>query len=265
MYLGGPLGRFRQPAFGSQVARSGWTWGTSTLDFDSDGDMDIYVANGNESRKTARDYCTRFWCHDIYMTGSRPDPVRQRFFEELRRKILKEGTSWNGFEHNHLFMNRSGKGFLNVAFLFGVAFEFDARSVIGEDLDADGKPDLLVLETRPDETDSRRYLERLHVLKNHWPADNHWIGVRLLEESGGVSPLGATVHVVTPKARYVACFTSGDSFMAQHAPVRHFGLGRSAQVDYIEVRWSNGTKMRLTNPAVDRYHYMRPNRPRGQE
>ena len=56
----------------------------------------------------------------------------------------KENGLLNGFEHNHLFLNDAGKGFRNVGFLTGSAFEFDARAVLATDLDVDGRPDLLV-------------------------------------------------------------------------------------------------------------------------
>jgi hypothetical protein len=43
-------------------------------------------------------------------------------------------------------MNDRGEGFVNVAFLLGVAGEFDARSAVSGDLDLDGLVDLVVEE-----------------------------------------------------------------------------------------------------------------------
>ena len=39
---------------------------------------------------------------------------------------------------------RDGKGFVNIGFLMGCAFEFDSRAAISADLDSDGAVDLLV-------------------------------------------------------------------------------------------------------------------------
>ena len=75
---------FRQAPFNDQVARTGWSWGSTSLDFDSDGDRDIFVANGHRSRQTAKDYCSRFWCHDIYIQTPREDPQIEALFPSSR-------------------------------------------------------------------------------------------------------------------------------------------------------------------------------------
>ena len=66
--------------FNDQVARTGWSWGCSSFDFDNDGDRDIYIANGHRSGESRQDYCTKFWRHDIYLepTGFDQD-VREMF------------------------------------------------------------------------------------------------------------------------------------------------------------------------------------------
>ena len=155
------------------MSRSGWSWGTTTFDFNLDGSPDIYVANGNESYESAQDYCTTFWTHDIYAGDSRPDPTLDRFFKKLQGGGAT-GSSWNPFEKNVLFMNLDGEGFLNVSFLMGTASEADSRSVVSEDLDNDGRPDLLFISV-----DLLQFKKTLHVYQNLWPEDNNWIGVHL--------------------------------------------------------------------------------------
>lgn len=135
---------------GDSIARAGWAWGCSAFDFDNDGDDDLYVANGHISGKSSRDYCTRYWCHDVYTGTSREDPTVARLltddFRPTGLRGLNDGLiSWNGYEHNRLYMNLDGKDFLGVGFPMGVAYEFDSRCVVTPDLDADGRPDLLLV------------------------------------------------------------------------------------------------------------------------
>ncbi len=257
MYLGRGDGRFVEPEFRDQIARSGWSWGVASADFNNDGYPDLYIANGNKSRATAKDYCTRFWCHDIYSGNSNEDPVQFKVFVDELSQYSKEGTSWNGFEHNHLFLNRAGEGFTNAGFMMGAAMEQDSRAVLAHDFDNDGRVDLLV-STRNLTTDPDHF--QLHLLRNR--ADQtgrHWVGVRLTGATG-VSPLGAKVTVTTVNGTRANAVLSGDSFNAQHAPVLHFGLGETQAVTRIEVRWPNGEVTTLDTPAVDTYHDITPAR-----
>ena len=237
---------FKQPTFKDDVARTGWSWGTSAPDFDNDGDPDIFVANGHLSGTTCRDYCTTYWRRDVYLASSREDAVYKELFA---KHGMTNQVSWNGFEHDVLFMNEGGKSFLNVAHLMGVAFEFDSRGVISEDFNGDGKMDLVVAEQRS--WDKTRHV---HVLKSSWPTPYNWVGVRLRESRPGFSPLGAEVRVHTARGMQVARIVTGDSYVAQHAAAKHFGLGKLDKVEAIEVVWPNGQTTRVDDPPVNAWH-----------
>ncbi|MDQ3245985.1 MAG: ASPIC/UnbV domain-containing protein, partial [Pseudomonadota bacterium] len=162
--------------------------------------------------------------------------------------------SWNGFEHDVLYMNEGGKGFVNVAHLFGVAFEFDGRNVISDDFDGDGKMDLLVVEKQL--VEQSRYL---HLLKNNWPTKHNWVGVRLAESRPGFSPLGADVRIVMAGGgEQVGRLVAGDSLQSQHAAFKHFGLGKQDKIESIEVTWPNGETTRIADPAINTWHHARP-------
>ncbi|MEO2169661.1 MAG: CRTAC1 family protein [bacterium] len=253
MLLGTGTQRLIAPAFKHSVARSGWSWGTSSLDFDNDGDIDIFVANGFRSGSSAKDYCTRFWTHDIY-TSALPDPARNVFFANNLSRIGNE-WSWNGFEHNVLYMSLDGRDFTNVGFLMGVADEIDGRAVVADDLDLDGRVDLIVVEH---DFAAGKTTPRLHLLRNQWPQENNWIGVSLAEHGNGISPLGARVTVELDGARRVARVVTGDSFSSQHAHQKHFGLGSLSEVSAIEVEWVGGRVRRIESPTINQYHFIEP-------
>ncbi len=239
---------FNQAPFNDQVARTGWSWGSTSFDFDNDGDRDIFVANGHKSQITAKDYCTEFWCHDIYTGSSTEDQELGEFFKlSSALNFRKKGISWNGFEHNKLLMNQDGKGFLGVGFLAGVASEFDSRNVISDDFNGDGRVDLVVLYRAP-----IKRTPSVHILQNRNTSDANWIGVRL---DGASRPgLGARVTVKTTGRNHVAAIVSGDSYVSQHASVAHFGLGSSTQVQEIEINWPDGAVVRIPGPEINRYH-----------
>lgn len=255
MYLGRSAGRFIEPDFRDQVARSGWSWGVASADFNNDGHSDIYIANGNKSGLSAKDYCTRFWCHDIYSGDSNEDPAQFKVFADELGDFSDAGLSWNGFEHNHLFLSRDGQGYTNAGFMMGVALEQDSRAVLAQDFDNDGRVDILVT-TRNSLTDGQNY--KMHLLLNQADqADRHWVGVRL-QGAPGVSPLGTKVTVTTANGVKTNAAVSGDSYSAQHAPVLHFGLGDTETIKKIEVRWPNGHTTQLHEPRANLYHDVSP-------
>ncbi|MCH9023464.1 MAG: CRTAC1 family protein [Planctomycetes bacterium] len=247
-------GRFVEAPFKDRVNRTGWSWGTTSFDLDNDGDLEIYVANGFISGKSAKDYCTRYWCHDIYTGSSQNNSVLDQLFAmEVTGSIENQGMSWNGYEHNHLLLNDEGKDFLNVAFLMGVAFEFDARGVISEDLDNNGFMDLLVVQhkSRPARGEALYILQNTHP---KLPGHSNWIGVRLQEEGGGISPVGAKVTVDTGKRRIQKQIVNGRFYGVQHSNQLHFGLGKAQKVKSIEIRWIGGQTKRVVNPPINQHY-----------
>src|SRR4030095_10698516 len=97
-----------------------------------------------------------------------------------------------GYEKNRLYLNQRGASFVEIGHLAGVALEQDSRTVFAEDLDGDGRVDLLVttFEVWPETK------QTLRVYKNTLADAGHWIGFRFREEGRGQSPVGArgTIH-----------------------------------------------------------------------
>ncbi|MDP6446386.1 MAG: CRTAC1 family protein [Pirellulaceae bacterium] len=249
--------QFQQASFNADVARTGWSWGSTTLDFDNDGDRDLFVANGNQSGRTAKDYCTTFWRHDIYTGSSEYDPKLDSFFKS-ELNFATSGLSWNGFEHNALLMNQNGESFLNVGFLAGVASEFDSRNVLSDDLDGDGAVDLVVV-GRP-----RKQVAHVHILRNKRIDEAaNWIGLRL--EGCGHSAAGARIAIETDEGKFVEAVVSGDSYASQHAPVVHWGLGAQNKVKSIDIQWPDGSIATLKDPEINRYHRVKATSPSAEE
>jgi hypothetical protein len=132
----------------------------------------------------------------------------------------------------------------------GVALEFDCRSVLAEDLDRDGRVDLLVEAYDPER------LGRGSLFTNQVNNTNNWIGVRLQEE-GGHSPIGARITGAIESRTYSKSVVTGDVWRGQRSNARHFGIGAAKHVKSIEVRWTDGHIQTISNPAIGRYHLVR--------
>ncbi len=248
LYTRDSKGNFTQPKFTASAARSGWSWGCTATDFDLDGDTDLYVVNGHISGNSAKDYCTRFWCHDLYTGNSKPNTVLDDLFQTELLSGLGKDFSWNGFEHNAMYLNQSGKDFLNAGFLLGSAFEYDSRSVLATDMDENGTQDLIVVEYN-----AKTMSQRLHIYKNTIDSDNSWIGINLADNQY-TSPVGSVITARSQSRNWSKIIVNGDGFTSQGPSRAHFGLGKIKELSEIEVVWRNGKKTILKNPKTNQYH-----------
>ncbi|MFO1500488.1 MAG: CRTAC1 family protein [Verrucomicrobiota bacterium] len=245
-----PDGRYIQTRLNDPIARSGWSWGCSALDFDNDGFPDLYLANGHESKESVRDYETEFWLHDIYVGNSSDDLAAFAYFQAKSSRTRGRGMSYGGYEKNRLYWNQGGQTFIEIGYLMGVALEQDSRNVLTDDLDGDGRMDLLVttFEVWPE------VKQTLRVYRNELMSDQHWIGFRLREQGSGISPAGARITIEFNGRRAVRSIAAGDSYRSQQPAAVHFGLGDKAEVDQAEIRWANGAVMVIKHPLADRQH-----------
>jgi len=250
LYLGQSSGGFRQGALSASIARSGWSWGCSAFDSDNDGYPDVYIANGHETKQSVRDYESEFWLHDAYVSSSKDDPVLAAYFSSKMARTRGQGWSYGGHENNRFFLNQGGRSFVEVAHLLGLAVGEDSRDVVADDLDGDGRLDLLVttFEAWP------QAKQTLRVFRNGLEKTGNWIGFRLRDESGGNSAIGAQVTLRRAGRGVVRQIITGDSYRSQHANTVCFGLGEAKKVDNVEVRWTNGRTLLLPQPAINQYH-----------
>ena len=255
VYFGRGNGSFRQPEIKDQLARTGWSWGVGVLDFGNDGWSDLYIANGHISKQSCRDYCTRFWTHDIYLDSNKPKQLRSAVMQTIDNDWIGSGASWNGFEKNVLFLNKGGKRFVSAAYPMGIAFEYDSRAVLVDDFDLDGRQDLVIGQL--DSTGARPF-ESLHLYRNQWEQNGNCIGF-CLRPGPGLSINGTRIEIQTTTSKQSTVFVNGDSFYTQHSGTRLFGIGKDVHVRSAEITWPDGSKQTLEHPRINQYHVITAN------
>jgi hypothetical protein len=185
------------------------SWGVGLVDFDNDGDRDLYIACGHLQ-----------------------DNV----------ELWDDTTS---YEARNILLENTGRGrFMDISDRAGdgLTVKRSSRGAAFDDLDNDGKIDVVVLNSRREPT----------ILRNVSPDHNHWLGVRLRGTRTNRDGIGARIKVIAGDLLQVDEVHSGRSYQSHYGMYPHFGLGQHQKVDRIEVRWIGGGTDILENVAVDR-------------
>jgi hypothetical protein len=90
------------------------------------------------------------------------------------------------------------------------------------------------------------------LLVNQARNSNHWLGVITRGTKSNRDGIGAKVTVVVGDQKFVQEVRSGSSYVSNNDMRLHFGLGSSAEVSRIEIRWPNGDRELFPGGKADR-------------
>jgi enediyne biosynthesis protein E4 len=179
------------------VSRRFTRFGVAMLDFDNDGRLDLYEANGRVGLQAET------FSADPYAEPS----------------LLFRGMPGGRFEE---VTPRGGTTPLLIA---------TSRAAAFGDVDNDGGIDIVVANR-----DAAPYL-----LRNVVPIRGHWLLLRVVERTGR-DAIGATVSIEAGGRTLRRDVRTGYSYLAANDPRVHVGLGETAQVQKVTVRWVDGAR-----------------------
>ena len=89
------------------------------------------------------------------------------------------------------------------------------------------------------------------LLVNSVRNGNHWVAFKVTGTKSNRDGIGAKITVHAGGRDRVDEVRSGSSYISQNDLRVHFGLGATAQIDYVDVRWPSGIVERFENVLVD--------------
>ena len=177
-------------------------FGTEWFDYDNDGQLDLFIANGAVNR-----------------------------IESLR------GAPYPFGQPDQLFHNEGeGQKFREMSQAAGPAFALSevSRGAAFGDIDNDGAVDIVVTNNNGP--------VRLLLNQNRSLNHNHWLMVRLEANHGNRFAIGATVEVQQRGRKLVRRAHTDSSYLSASDVRVHFGLGANENMDRLIVRWPDGER-----------------------
>jgi tetratricopeptide (TPR) repeat protein len=230
-------GSFADVSATSGTAMGRWAWSSDAWDFNHDGFLDLYIANGMISGETREDLNSFFWRQIVANSPQEPKPNHEyeQGWNAINELIRSDGT-WSGFERNVFYLNNRDGTFSDVSGIVGLDCEEDSRTFVLADFDHDGRQEMVL---------KNRNSPQLRFFKNVMPDLAPAIAFRLTGKKSNRDAIGACVTVETESGRQTRWLQAGSGFLAQHSKELFFGLGAATGPVRASIRWPSGLLQNL--------------------
>ena len=227
--------KYENQASSFGIENGGWSWGTQFGDLNNDGNLDLFLTNGYISAEKG----TNYWYDYSKITVG-----NNTIINDAANWAAMNGRSLAGFQPKKVWLNDGAGKFNDVALSVGVTETFDGRAVAVADLWNRGVLDVIVAnQSAP-----------VLIYKNTVAPENNWLDFDLEGAAGNQSAIGAQVKVFWDGQMQRQEVSGGIGFCAQNQRRLHFGLGKNAKIEKVEIRWTSGKIQVIENPELNRVH-----------
>ncbi len=248
---------------GADVAMFGM--GLAVGDYDRDGNFDLYITNieDNVLLRNNGDGATFTEAAAAVGAGKGKFQRRQRVswgtvFFDYDNDGWEDLYAASGFldsdpfrnhknQPNLLLHNTGEAAFADVSSISGADDRGVGRGVAYADFDNDGCLDLYLANLglpggRP---------QSARLFRNGCAWGNNWLSIKTVGTVSNRDGIGARITVVADGRTQIREIAAGSSNKSQNMLPAHFGLGRAAQADYVEIRWPSGIVQNLADVAAN--------------
>ncbi|GAB3533611.1 VCBS repeat-containing protein [Pontibacter brevis] len=215
------------------IHRTDWSWAPLFADYDNDGHRDLLITNGYRKDVTNLDFI-------IYkrQEGQFGDDAHQA---KTMAKLIKELPGVK--VHNYVYQNTGNLSFADKSEEWGLDAPSYTNGTAFADLDNDGDLDLIM-----NNIDEAAFIYRNDA--NTLP-DRHYLRVKLEGDTKNKAGMGVKLTLKYGGQQQYHDHSVYRGYKSTVENVVHFGLGKVAQVDALEVTWPDGRQQTIKNVKAD--------------
>jgi hypothetical protein len=213
---------FSEISYLSGVAQTDWSWAPVVTDFNNDSYRDIIITNGFPKDVSDHD----FMVYNDKVNASTPK-------SEIVSKIPQIKL------RNYAYRNNGDVTFSNNTFEWGLGEPAFSNGAAFADLDNNGTMDLVI-----NNINDEAFVYKNTKTKND--TANNYLQIKFKGDKQNIEGIGAWVNIHYNNGNQQAYEnTPYRGYLSTMQCIAHFGLGKTAMVDSVVVRWPDGKKQTL--------------------
>ena len=220
---------FSEIGFMSGIAQTDWSWAPLVTDFNNDGYRDIIVTNGFPKDVSDHDFM-------VYQDQAYGKTSKEQILKQIPQIKL----------HNYAFQNNGDLTFKDATDSWGLSVPTFSNGAAFADLDNNGTMDMVINNIN----DEALIYKNTSREKND--STNHYLQIVFKGDQKNIEGLGAWADIYYDKGRHQVYENNPyRGYLSTMQSIAHFGLGRSAMIDSVVIRWPNGKKQTLKQVKAD--------------
>ncbi len=226
-------GSYSEIASLAGIAQTDWSWAPLLMDFDNDGFRDLFVSNGQRRDVTNLDYMN--YTLDSVMKAGSSVADAKAFTAHIPSEEL----------HNYMYRNRGDLTFEDMTTAWGMDSKTLSNGAVYADFDNDGDVDVVVVNSE----------KPMFVYKNKTmeSGGGNYLQIQLEGPTQNPGGVGASFLLQVGTQHLIADANPIRGFLSSSTNIVHFGLGKSAVAEKLQVQWPDGKVQSLENvPANQR-------------
>ena len=212
------------------ISNTGWSWGPLMVDFDNDGDKDIYICNGFIKDLIDLDFINFSTGKSKFFTPSK-EKIKE-FVEDLPSIVLP----------NFIYEQKDEYSFEDVSVKWIEDQPSLSNGVAYADFDLDGDLDIVI-----NNLNSKAFLIENKTTEK---LNNHYLRIKLNGQPKNQNAIGAKVAIWSGGKEQHQFQNVIRGYLSSMEPILHFGL-KTNIIDSVKIIWPGGMISKLKDIKAD--------------